>query len=314
MVVRRGGSQTGLRRRVVGSGRRVHSLAGPCPAFTLIEVLVVVAIIALLVAILLPSLRHARAQARRVQCGAQIGQLMKAALIYTETHKGRLPGVARNDAELATEYDAGTRKDWLTWLGTYRTNLTDKTNPAYTNAPEQGRLYKYYRDPKLLRCPSADNFNGLSSYSTPENVALAMKPGTDDAPRLGLPPLLHKVKHPMWAIQFVDEDEVYSISKGSLDDGFGEPDRFGERHLGKATVAFFDGHVEAHFFPYGPEAHYYDTRSDEPFEAWMIQIAPFNCDYTPRPWRFTGVANMPKFRSDYNWPFNACRPEGPGCE
>lgn len=45
-----------------------------CFAFTLIEVLVVVAIIALLVAILLPSLASARDQARAAQCAANLHQ------------------------------------------------------------------------------------------------------------------------------------------------------------------------------------------------------------------------------------------------
>ena len=50
------------------------------PAFTLIEILVVVAIIALLIAILLPSLANAREAARAAVCESNVSQLLKATI------------------------------------------------------------------------------------------------------------------------------------------------------------------------------------------------------------------------------------------
>ncbi len=61
-------------------------------AFTLIEVLVVVAIIALLIAILLPSLKAARENARATVCGHQQRQLGQAGTIWmTESKKNMVP-------------------------------------------------------------------------------------------------------------------------------------------------------------------------------------------------------------------------------
>lgn len=61
-------------------------------AFTLIEVLVVVAIIALLVAILLPSLNKARQQARNAVCLSNLHQIGVGCSIYaSESRKGVYP-------------------------------------------------------------------------------------------------------------------------------------------------------------------------------------------------------------------------------
>lgn len=61
------------------------------PGFTLIEVLVVVSIIALLIAILLPSLSKAREQSRRVVCQNNLRQLQHAIVFYLSDHKGIFP-------------------------------------------------------------------------------------------------------------------------------------------------------------------------------------------------------------------------------
>lgn len=59
--------------------------------FTLIEVLVVVAIIALLVAILLPSLNRAREQARTAVCLSNLKQFGTAFALYGQDHKQHPP-------------------------------------------------------------------------------------------------------------------------------------------------------------------------------------------------------------------------------
>ncbi len=60
-------------------------------AFTLIELLVVVAIIGLLLAILLPSMKMARAQANEVTCRGNLHQLHVAIDVYANERNGLYP-------------------------------------------------------------------------------------------------------------------------------------------------------------------------------------------------------------------------------
>ena len=55
-------------------------------AFTLVELLVVIAIIAILMAILLPALRRAQSQARSSVCQSNLRQLSFAMTLYTDDH------------------------------------------------------------------------------------------------------------------------------------------------------------------------------------------------------------------------------------
>ena len=61
------------------------------PAFTLVELLVVVSIIALLVAILIPSLTKARTQAKRTVCLSNLHQSSVAITAYQAANDGNFP-------------------------------------------------------------------------------------------------------------------------------------------------------------------------------------------------------------------------------
>jgi len=60
-------------------------------AFTLVELLVVIGIIAVLVSILLPTLARARMQAVSVQCQSNLKQLGNALMMYANENRGQLP-------------------------------------------------------------------------------------------------------------------------------------------------------------------------------------------------------------------------------
>jgi prepilin-type N-terminal cleavage/methylation domain-containing protein len=84
------------------SSRRFH-------AFTLVELLVVIGIIALLISVLLPALNKARQQANYIECQSGLRQIGQALNIYVTENNGLLPWCdVRNDkAGGTTSWESG---------------------------------------------------------------------------------------------------------------------------------------------------------------------------------------------------------------
>jgi prepilin-type N-terminal cleavage/methylation domain-containing protein len=84
--------------------RAMRDRRSQCQAFTLVELLVVIGIIAILIAILLPSLMKARIQAKRAQCASNQHQVYLATALYALDNRGFLPGVNAYEADRGSVY------------------------------------------------------------------------------------------------------------------------------------------------------------------------------------------------------------------
>lgn len=101
----------------------------PAPAFTLVELLVVVSIIALLISILLPSLKKAREQAKRTVCGTQIHGHANTYSLYATEFNDVLP----DPSNFSHMYDRTVLKNEY-YVEQYGRG---DTNPAFCPTPQR---------------------------------------------------------------------------------------------------------------------------------------------------------------------------------
>jgi prepilin-type N-terminal cleavage/methylation domain-containing protein/prepilin-type processing-associated H-X9-DG protein len=213
-------------------------------AFTLVELLVVVAVIAVLAGMLLPSLIQAKSSAQRMQCVNNARQLGIASQLYWDENDG-----------LSFRYSYGSTNGgklyWFGWL---------EDGPEGTRAfdPTQGVLWPYVQARGVEVCPSLRRHvrfkfkaNG-ATYGYGYNVNLA---GTQIA----------QVTRTCDIALFADAAQVNTFQPPASPDNplleefyyitEAEP-TVHFRHQRRANVVYCDGHVE----PERPVANSIDDR------------------------------------------------------
>ncbi len=204
--------------------------------YTLVELLVVVAIIGILVSLLLPAVQKAREASRRIQCANNLKQIGLAFHMHCDVYKGEFPR--------STHGTMNFKRSWIYTLAPFMENV-DKVRIC----PEDPRA-----DEKLA--------NKGTSYIMNEYIC---EPGVDAARNIN-----HLESTTRTIIVFTSSDQRgtavtddHTHSRGWFREPLSQawnrivadvqPDRFGgappnapasRRGTGYANYLFADGHVE----------------------------------------------------------------------
>lgn len=193
-------------------------------AFTLVELLVVISIIALLIAMLMPALGSAQESARHTQCMSAKRQLMLGYAAHSVDNKGGMMlGVPAHNPE-AFVYPGGS-----------------------VDAITRGALYAYVPGTEIYQCPE-DPYGNARSYSI---VGVLRGEGWTHSGQYGTDRVADIV-HPSDQIVFVEESDHRGYNVGSwlirVLDGqeYRWIDYMSFFHYNNTAdnITFMDGHVE----------------------------------------------------------------------
>ena len=217
-------------------------------AFSLVELVVVVGIVAVLVALLMPALSRARAEANRVACMSNLRQLLQAQLMYVAESRGHLtyPNWGHDRASADTVWPVG----WLYAQG----QLSDPPAPSDVKG---GALFRYLGDARVYRCPLHPADAVSSSTGTDRLTSYIMNGAVCGYGTVG-----HKASEPVrwmpsWKITDwrkpseqilwweAEEGDASSAGGASWNDGSSYPreNLLSKRHGRGACVGHFDGSV-----------------------------------------------------------------------
>ena len=244
-------------------------------AFTLVELLVVIGIIALLISILLPVLNKAREQAKAIACASNEKQLLLAFNMYVSDHKGATPIFPPVEGTWPTSNDPFHKSFayYMDSLGVLRydhgsfwryvtSGLHYVQQTGNTQGPPPETLYRVMNCPSDIDTRGVER-NGSLNITAPRNFSYSWNGSfyCDSPPPLGTasPVLwkgskstdqhavskLNQIVHP--AQKIILEEESHPNDGWSFVGfpGDNADDTPGFRHNGRANWGFADGHVES---------------------------------------------------------------------
>jgi prepilin-type N-terminal cleavage/methylation domain-containing protein/prepilin-type processing-associated H-X9-DG protein len=223
--------------------------------FTLLELLVVIAVIAILAALLLPALNRGKAAAQGAQCTSNIRQLIVAWQMYSHDNGDQLPCNA----------DGQDGKGVFTnWVAGTMSSPVDATNTSLLIDREQSAFAQYISAPAVYKCPG-DKSRFVRSMSMNCRMNPTRIGGVPAFMEGGSSPWeiyrkSQQIRKPDWIFVILDErsdsinDGYFAVdmtNTGSRD-GTGTPNPYwiidypAIYHNQAGRISFADGHVETH--------------------------------------------------------------------